>query len=120
MRAPGGIHWWFRTLKTQATRTKWHLIADVTFHDVRHDFAHRAREAGWTLEELAYSPSPYHQEGDARDSDHNPLYPGESRLSERQVPTAQKPGEAAKEHPASVSTARLLACFWHAVCFVDR
>jgi len=49
-----GIHQWFRTLKGQATRTEWELIADVTFHDLRHDFAHRAREAGWTLEELAY------------------------------------------------------------------
>jgi integrase len=26
----------------------------VTFHDLRHDFAHRAREAGWSLEEVAY------------------------------------------------------------------
>ena len=23
-------------------------------HDLRHDFAHRARESGWTLEEIAY------------------------------------------------------------------
>lgn len=49
-----GIHQWFRTLKRQATKDEWSLIADVTFHDLRHDFAHRAREAGWTLEELAY------------------------------------------------------------------
>lgn len=49
-----GIHQWFRTLKAQATRGEWELIADVTFHDLRHDFAHRAREAGWSLEELAY------------------------------------------------------------------
>lgn len=49
-----GIHQWFRTLKRQATKEEWDLIADVTFHDLRHDFAHRAREAGWTLEELAY------------------------------------------------------------------
>lgn len=25
----------------------------VTFHDFRHDFAHRARAAGWSLEEVA-------------------------------------------------------------------
>jgi len=25
----------------------------VTFHDLRHDFAHRARSAGWSLEEIA-------------------------------------------------------------------
>jgi integrase len=30
------------------------LIKDITFHDLRHDFAHRCREAGWTLEEIAY------------------------------------------------------------------
>ena len=29
-------------------------LADLTFHDLRHDFAHRAREAGWSLEEVAY------------------------------------------------------------------
>lgn len=49
-----GIHQWFRTLKQHATRDQWSLMGDVTFHDLRHDFAHRAREAGWTLEEVAY------------------------------------------------------------------
>jgi site-specific recombinase XerD len=49
-----GIHHWFRTLKRQANRDEWELIADLSFHDLRHDFAHRAREAGWTLEEVAY------------------------------------------------------------------
>ncbi len=49
-----GIHHWFRQLKDQARPREWELIADVAFHDLRHDFAHRAREAGWTLEELAY------------------------------------------------------------------
>lgn len=49
-----GIHQWFRTLKQQATKDQWTLIRDVTFHDLRHDFAHRARDAGWTLEEVAY------------------------------------------------------------------
>jgi site-specific recombinase XerD len=49
-----GIHHWFRALKRNTTRDQWELIADVTFHDLRHDFAHRAREAGWSLEELAY------------------------------------------------------------------
>ena len=33
---------------------EWQLIARVTFHDLRHDFAHRARAAGWSLEEVAY------------------------------------------------------------------
>jgi site-specific recombinase XerD len=49
-----GIHQWFRTLKQQATKDEWALIGDVTFHDLRHDFAHRARDGGWTLEEIAY------------------------------------------------------------------
>ena len=49
-----GIHHWFRTLKARATKSQWELIHDLTFHDLRHDFAHRARQAGWSLEEVAY------------------------------------------------------------------
>ncbi len=49
-----GIHHWFRTLKQQANKEEWELINNLSFHDLRHDFAHRAREAGWTLEEIAY------------------------------------------------------------------
>ncbi len=49
-----GIHYWFRMLKAQATKDQWAYIHDLTFHDLRHDFAHRAREAGWSLEEVAY------------------------------------------------------------------
>lgn len=49
-----GIHYWFRTLKAKATKDEWSLIGDVTYHDLRHDFAHRARESGWHLEEIAY------------------------------------------------------------------
>lgn len=49
-----GIHHWFRHLKAQATKDQWEHIADLTFHDLRHDFAHRARQAGWSLEEVAY------------------------------------------------------------------
>ncbi len=48
-----GIHYWFRTLKQQANHKEYALIADVSFHDLRHDFAHRARQAGWQLEEIA-------------------------------------------------------------------
>src|SRR6266487_1611638 len=48
-----GIHYWFRTLKQQANKEEWELTGSLTFHDLRHDFAHRAREAGWTLEEVA-------------------------------------------------------------------
>lgn len=49
-----GIHHWFRALKQRAPSDQWEKIADLSFHDLRHDFAHRAREAGWTLEEIAY------------------------------------------------------------------
>src|SRR5438105_4989665 len=45
-----GIPHWFRTLKQQANKDQWEKIADPSFHD----FAHRTREAGWTLEEVAY------------------------------------------------------------------
>jgi site-specific recombinase XerD len=49
-----GIHHWWRKLKQQASYEHWQLIQEVTFHDLRHDFAHRARAKGWRLEELAY------------------------------------------------------------------
>jgi site-specific recombinase XerD len=49
-----GIHHWFRTLKQQANKDQWEKIAALSFHDLRHGFAHRAREVGWTLEEIAY------------------------------------------------------------------
>ncbi|SRR6266571_9226930 len=49
-----GIHHWFRALKQHAYKDQWEKIADLSFHDLRHDFAHRARQAGWTLEEIAY------------------------------------------------------------------
>ncbi len=49
-----GVHHWFRKLRSKATKDEWELVGDVTFHDLRHDFAHRAREAGWNLEEVAY------------------------------------------------------------------
>lgn len=49
-----GIHHWFRTIKAHASKDEWEVIHEVTFHDLRHDFAHRARAAGWSLEEVAY------------------------------------------------------------------
>ncbi len=48
------IHYWFRKLKAQATQDQREVIQDLTFHDLRYDFAQRAREAGWSLEEVAY------------------------------------------------------------------
>ncbi len=48
------IHHWFLMLKARAIKGQRELIHNLTFHDLRHDFAHRAREAGWSLEEVAY------------------------------------------------------------------
>ena len=31
-------------MKKTATREEWEFIADITFHDLRHDFAHRAKK----------------------------------------------------------------------------
>lgn len=45
-------HLWMH-IKRKGTYEEWQLIAEVTFHDLRHDFAHRARAAGWSLEEIA-------------------------------------------------------------------
>ena len=45
-------HLWMH-VKQRGTHEEWQLIVGVTFHDLRHDFAHRARAAGWSLEEIA-------------------------------------------------------------------
>jgi site-specific recombinase XerD len=48
------IHAWFKQLKATATEAEASFIRDVTFHDLRHDFAHRAKkEAGLNDGELA-------------------------------------------------------------------
>lgn len=49
-----GLHHWWQQLKGKARRGEAELIEDVRFHDLRHDFGHRARDAGWSLEEVAY------------------------------------------------------------------
>ncbi len=48
----GISHLWAQ-LKARATHDEWQLIAPITFHDLRHDWAHRARAASWSLEEIA-------------------------------------------------------------------
>lgn len=48
-----GIHHWRRVLKTPVIHAAWPLIQEVAFHALRHDFAHRARGAGWLLDEVA-------------------------------------------------------------------
>jgi site-specific recombinase XerD len=48
------IHEWFKQLKAAATVVEASFIREVTFHDLRHDFAHRAKkEAGLDDGELA-------------------------------------------------------------------
>ncbi len=49
-----GLHHWFRTLKSQVPPSERLLIEMISFHDLRDDFIHRALDAGWTLEEIAY------------------------------------------------------------------
>jgi site-specific recombinase XerD len=49
----GGLHAWWRAVKERATHRQWEQIADITFHDLRHDFGHRLRLADFTLEEIA-------------------------------------------------------------------
>jgi site-specific recombinase XerD len=34
-----GIHHWFRTVKALARRDEWLYVADISYHDLRHDFA---------------------------------------------------------------------------------
>src|SRR6266487_665078 len=47
------IHYCFRKLNTRATKSQRELIEHLTFLDLRYDFAHRAREAGWSLAQVA-------------------------------------------------------------------
>ena len=49
-----GIHQWFQEVRARASVEEAELIADITFHDLRHDFGHRLREQGWNLEEIAF------------------------------------------------------------------
>jgi site-specific recombinase XerD len=51
--SPRGIEHQWAQLKFQASHTMWPMIEEITFHDLRHDFAHRARAAGWSLEAIA-------------------------------------------------------------------
>ncbi len=48
-----GIEHLWTALKASATAAEWELIKSVCFHDLRHDWAHRARQSGWSLEEIA-------------------------------------------------------------------
>lgn len=48
------IHQWFQEVRLLASVEEAALIDDITFHDLRHDFGHRLREQGFSLEEVAY------------------------------------------------------------------
>src|SRR5712692_5181041 len=76
-----GIYYWFRTLKAQATEDQREVIADLTFHDLRHDFAHRAREAAWSPEEVAY----YLGRGTKNGVTAFPVTPGSLQVTREQV-----------------------------------
>jgi site-specific recombinase XerD len=49
-----GIYYWFRMLKAQAATDQQEMIEGLTFNDLRHDFARRARRAGCSQQEVAY------------------------------------------------------------------
>lgn len=95
-----GIHQWFRALKQQATKDQWALIGDVTFHDLRHDFAHRARDAGWTLEEVAYYLGHITRDAHPSDSNDHSLYPGQPCPGSREA--AAPPLNACSKTPTRV------------------
>lgn len=48
-----GIEHLWTALKAGATVAEWELVKSVRFHDLRHDWAHRARQSGLSLEEIA-------------------------------------------------------------------
>ena len=48
-----GLEYIWKGVKQGARQDEYEIIHDITFHDLRHDFAHRARAAGWGLEEIA-------------------------------------------------------------------
>ncbi len=48
-----GIEHLWTALKAHATVAEWEFVQTIRFHDLRHDWAHRARQSGWTLEEIA-------------------------------------------------------------------
>lgn len=48
-----GIEHLWTALKASATVAEWELVKSIRFHDLRHDWAHRAKQSGWSLEEIA-------------------------------------------------------------------
>src|SRR2546421_12036085 len=58
-----GIYYWFRTLKAQGSGDQRAVIEELSFNDLRHDFAQRARAARWLPEEVAYYLGQVTQQG---------------------------------------------------------
>jgi site-specific recombinase XerC len=58
-----GIYYWFRTFKAQGSRDQRAVIEDLSFNNLRHDFAYRARVAKWSPEEVAYYLGQVTQQG---------------------------------------------------------
>src|SRR6266550_3770249 len=58
-----GIYYWFRTLKAQGSGDQRAVIEELSFNDLRHDFAYRARAARWLPEEVAYYLGQVTQQG---------------------------------------------------------
>ena len=51
--SPRGVSYLWTKMKASAPFQYHELVSDITMHDLRHDFAHRARQSGWNLEEIA-------------------------------------------------------------------
>ncbi len=69
-------------LHPEASHAEWELVKSVRFHDLRHDWAHRARQSGWTLERdcrLCRTPD---QGWRTRDCHHGTLHLAQSCTTE--------------------------------------
>lgn len=53
----------WQKMKQGAAYAEWEQVKDVGLHDLRHDWAHRARAAGWKLEEIAIYAGHQTQDG---------------------------------------------------------
>jgi LuxR family maltose regulon positive regulatory protein len=93
-----GIHHWFRALKQRANHEQLDKIADLSFHDLRHDFAQRVREAGWTQEEIASYLGHVTKKG---------TLALQTTANSTQVSREQVPGEPADVSSAQPAAARL-------------
>jgi integrase len=59
-----GIEHLWAQFKRWGSYEEWQLIANMTFHDLRHDFSHRARQSCWSLEEIAVCAGHQNNDGE--------------------------------------------------------